>query len=74
MENKEWVLLFCVNDRAWLQDELNRAVRDYDVTDIKVWADIYSWKGIVRYRGKSPQILVKPTSSEECPVVSDSQE
>lgn len=59
MEDKEWVLLFQINDRSWLQDELNRAVRDYDIRDIQVWSDEQGWKAMVRYHGNPPQLLLK---------------
>lgn len=56
MQEKEWILLFEINERSWLQNELNRAIRDYDVTNIQVSFEDGKYFAILRYKGKSPQI------------------
>ncbi len=46
---KQWIRLFQLNERSWLEQNLNEFIRDHDVTEIKVWNDHNLWNASVRY-------------------------
>ncbi len=62
---KEWIRLFHLNDRSFLEEQLNRFISQEDITDIKVWTDENGWYAQVRYRFQSGPTYSKPDSSEE---------
>ncbi len=61
---KQWIRLFQLNDRAWLERNLNEFIRDYDVTEIKVWNDQNLWCALVRYSYNVSPTYAKPDSLE----------
>lgn len=46
---KQWIRLFCLSQRSWLEESLNEFIRDHKVTDVKVWNDENCWNALVRY-------------------------
>lgn len=61
---KQWIRLFQLNDRSWLEQNLNEFIRDYCVTEIKVWNDENYWYGLVRYGYLEAPTYPKPDSLE----------
>lgn len=64
-KQKEWVIIFSVISRELLQDNLNRCIRDYDITDIQVWNDSIMWNALIRYIGDVPQIRNRDDIGDE---------
>ncbi len=65
MTDKQWILLFSLNDRSHMQDNLNLMVSEYNITDMKVWTDQGNWCAMVRYIGKCPQIYLENNKEEQ---------
>ena len=40
---KRWIRLFQINERSFLEEQLNRFVNEYPDSDIRVWTENGMW-------------------------------
>lgn len=49
MSSKRWVRLFQINDRSFLEEQLNRFINQYPDSEIKVWTENGIWYAQANY-------------------------
>jgi hypothetical protein len=62
---KKFIRLFHLNERSWLEEELNKFINEYDDCDIRVWKDDSGWYAQVMYSYPKPPSYCIDTHSEE---------
>lgn len=63
--SKSWIRLFSINDRSFLEEQLNQFIRDHDVVEIVVWNDISGWYAQVRYSFPESPTYCRPENDDD---------
>lgn len=57
---KQWIRIFALSDRFWLEEELNKFINKYDVKEIKIIPHKDLWYASVRYEYPDMSTDTKP--------------
>jgi len=57
---KQWIRLFSLSERSWLEESLNKFINEYDVKEIKIIPHQDLWCASVRYEYPDMPTYTKP--------------